>query len=328
MTAAPPPPKDVFDFPLVVPSFERPLVFLLLAVPVLVLVWVWANRWLMPARRVVLPLDRARDRNGWAGWVAWSLITLAESLPALILTCLVCIFAGPQRNGPPKEQRSLTNIQFAVDVSGSMTAPFGEGNRYDASMKAIDAFVDYRKGDAFGLTFFGDAYVHWVPLTSDPSAIKCATPFMKPEIAPPAFGGTAIAKALNGCKQALTGREDGDRMVILVTDGFSYDLQESVEEITRVFKAERITVFGIIVGGFDPQEEMVNICRNTGGDAYRADDPDALPSIFKKIDQMKPATVKPTIVDTVDYFEPFAWLGGVLTAVWLLTLLGLRYTPW
>lgn len=327
MTDAPPPPKDLFAVPLVLPTFERGWVFVFMAVPVLVLVWVWAHRWLLPARRVVLPLDRARGRNGWVGWLAWSLITLAESLPALVLACVVCILAGPQRNGPPKDERSLTNIQFAVDVSGSMMAPFGDGSRYDASMKAIDAFVDYRKGDAFGLTFFGNDYVHWVPLTSDPSAIKCATPFMKPDIAPPAFGGTAIAKALRGCKQALTGHEDGDRMVILISDGQSYDLIESVEELTRTFKSERIAVFAVIVG-VDPQDEIVNITRNTGGDAFRVDDPDALPNIFKKIDAMKPATVKPTIVDTMDYFEPFALAGLGLTALWLLTLFGLRYTPW
>ena len=120
-----------------------------------------------------------------------------------------------------------------------MTAPFGEGTRYDASMKAIDAFLDYRKGDAFGLTFFGDAFVHWVPLTTDPSAIRCSPPFMRPEIAPSAFGGTAIAKALGGCKKELKRREDGDKMILLITDGFSYDLQDQDKELARDFKAER-----------------------------------------------------------------------------------------
>ena len=137
-----------------------------------------------------------------------------------------------------------------------MTAPFGEGTRYDASMKAIDAFLDYRKGDAFGLTFFGDAFVHWVPLTTDPSAIRCSPPFMRPEIAPPAFGGTAIAKALGGCKSELQRREDGDKMILLITDGFSYDLQDQDQELARDFKAEGISVFCIIVGGL----------RTAGGD--------------------------------------------------------------
>jgi hypothetical protein len=30
----------------------------------------------------------------------------------------------------------------------------------------------------------------------------------------------------------------------------------------------------------------------------------------------------------VDYFEPFTLAGGILAALYTLTLLGLRYTPW
>ena len=40
-----------------------------------------------------------------------------------------------------------------------------------------------------------------------PNTIRCSPPFMRPEIAPPAFGGTAIAKALQGCKKELARRD-------------------------------------------------------------------------------------------------------------------------
>ena len=69
--------------------------------------------------------------------------------------------------------------------------------------------VDYRKGDSFGLTFFGNNYLHWIPLTSDPSAFRCSIPFMRPENAPPGFGGTEIGKAVLGCRDKLTERHDG-----------------------------------------------------------------------------------------------------------------------
>lgn len=313
------------EIPLVWPQFAYAPVLFALAVPLVLLVWVWANRWLLPTRRIVLPLDRARSRGGW--WV-WTLISLAESVLPLLLAVAVCVIAGPQRNGPPQQKRSLTNIQFAVDVSGSMTAQFGEGTRYDASMKAIDLFLDYRKGDAFGLTFFGDAFVHWVPLTTDVSAIRCSPPFMRPEIVPPAFGGTAIAKALNGCKSELRRRDEGDKMIVLITDGFSYDLPGNDAEIARDLNADGVSVFCIIVGGFEPQAEIVNICRLTGGEAFRADDPDALPAVFKKIDEMKQAKLTPTMVETVDYYEPFAIAGLAILATGTLSLFGLRYTPW
>ena len=314
------------EIPFLWPQFAYPLVLFGLLLPALLLGWVWASRWLAPSRRLVLPLDRARARGGW-WW--WTLISAVESIPPLLLAIAILLLAGPQRNGPPQQKRSMTNIQFAVDVSGSMTAAFGEGTRYDASMKAIDAFLDFRKGDSFGLTFFGDSFVHWVPLTTDPSAIRCSPPFMRPEIAPPAFGGTSIGKALQGCKKELSRRDEGDRMILLITDGFSGDLNNgNDQEIAREMLAEGIAVFCIIVGGYEPQPEIVNICRLSGGDAFRADDPDALPFIFKRIDTMKQAKITPTIVDTVDYFEPFSLAGLALLALAVVAQFGLRYTPW
>lgn len=313
------------EIPLVLPQFAHPLVLIALVVPALLLGWVWANRWLVPARRVVLPLDHGRGRAGW--WL-WAVLAVAESLPPLLLAVAVCVLAGPQRNGPPQQKRSVTNIQFAVDVSGSMTAGFGDGTRYDASMKAIDQFLDFRKGDAFGLTFFGDAFVHWVPLTTDASAIRCSPPFMRPEVAPPSFGGTAIAKALRGCKTELRRRDEGDKMILMITDGISFDLFDSDQDLARELNAERVAVFCIIVGGLEPQAEVVNVCRQTGGEAFRADDPDALPAVFKRIDALKQAKLTPTIAETVDYYEPFALVGAGLLAAGALALLGLRYTPW
>ncbi len=310
---------------LVWPGFAEPVWLFALILPVLLLAWVWANRWLLPSRRVVLPLDRSHARGGW-WW--WTLLGLVESIPPLLLAVAVCILAGPQRNGPPEQKRSMTNIQFCLDVSGSMMSPYGDGTRYDGVVKAVDAFLDYRKGDAFGLTFFGDAFVHWVPLTTDPSALKCAPPFMRPDIAPPPFGGTAIAKALQACKKELAHREDGDRMILLITDGISYDLFNADQELVVDLKAANITVFCIIAAEFDPQAEIVNICRSTGGEAFRADDPDILNTVFKKIDTLKPAKITPTIVDTVDYYEPFALIGAILLALGTFALLGLRYTPW
>lgn len=310
---------------LVVPTFAEPTALAALLAPLLLLVWAWSRRWLTPSRRVVLPLDGARGGNGW-GW--WALITLGECLPALLLAVGICLLAGPQVNGPPRQKRNLTNIQIAVDVSGSMLSSYGEGNRYDAAMKAVDKFVDFRKGDAFGLTFFGDAFVHWVPLTSDASAIKCSTPFMSPDIAPDAFGGTAIAKALRGCKKELMTRDEGDKMILMITDGESYDLRDNDAAIAKEMADAKITVFCVIAANFDPQSEVVTICRGTGGEAFRADDPDALDRVFRRIDEMKKAKFTPSFAETVDFFPPFTAVGLCLVGLASLFGFGLRYTPW
>ena len=152
------------------------------------------------------------------------MVNTAQSLPVLLLSVVIAILCGPQQLSEPKVKRRLTNIEFCVDISGSMTAKFGDGSRYDAAMEAINQFVDYRTGDAFGMTFFGNSFLHWVPLTTDISAIKCSTPFMRPENAPRGFGGTEIGKALLACRRLLMEREKGDRMIVLVSDGWSADL--------------------------------------------------------------------------------------------------------
>ena len=176
--------------------FGHPLVLLLLVLPIVLAVRVWRRS----ESRLVLPFDFTAARRGrLLGFV----VNLAEMLPAALLAVVILILAGPQQIGARKHRRQLTNIEFCVDISSSMTAPFGEGNRYDAAMEAINKFVDYREGDAFGLTFFGNSVMHWVPLTSDVSAIKCAVPFMRPDRAPPWFGGTEIAKAILACRRVL-----------------------------------------------------------------------------------------------------------------------------
>ena len=66
----------------------------------------------------------------------------------------------------------------------------------------------------------------------------------------------------------------------------------------------------------------------TGGQAFAADDPTALREVFRRIDSMKPARVKPSTPEPADYFGPFAIAGLSFAGLHLLSLLGLRFTPW
>lgn len=303
-------------------SFAHPFVLLLLAAPLGLLIWTWRRS----EGRVALPFDHARPSGGRL----WSfLIGLAESLPALVLAVVIVILAGPQQLSSPRSRRVLTNIEFCVDVSGSMTAPFGDGSRYDASMKAIDAFLDVRKGDAFGLTFFGNNVLHWTPLTSDPSAIRCAPPFMKPENVPPWMGGTMIGQALMACKEVLAEREEGDRMIILVTDGASFDLSNGNDEtVAQTLKRHNIAVFEIHIADGDPPPEIVNITSLTGGEVFPVGDPGALESVFRRIDEMKATRLEKTSPEVLDDFGPACLAGLSLIGLAGMTLFGLRYNPW
>jgi Ca-activated chloride channel family protein len=302
--------------------FRHQWVLMLLVLPVAILLWTWNRK----GRAVVLPFDHAEPSR--AAWMRFFL-RMFESLPALLLAVAILILAGPQSWGAPRTKRALTNIEFCVDVSGSMTAKFGDGDRYDAAMKAINDFLDVRKGDAYGLTFFGNNVLHWVPLTTDVSAFRCAPPFMQPQNLPRWFNGTEIGKALRACRKILVEREEGDRMILLVTDGFSADLGNGNDEvIARELKEDHIVVYAVHIADEPMPDQLVRVASLTGGEAFKPEDTDSLHHVFARIDQMQKAKLEKTRAEAIDDFAPWSAAGLGVLGLALLALFGLRYTPW
>lgn len=306
-----------------IPSgFGRPWVLWLMLIPIFILAWIWLRR----SNGVAIPVDHSSHKSGTITRV---MINLSESLAPLLGLVIVWLLAQPLELGQPSEKRSMTNIQFCVDISGSMTAQFGEGTRYDASMVAINQFLDFREGDAFGLTFFGNSVLHWCPLTTDSSAIRCSPPFMRPEVVPPWFGGTEIGKALLSCRRLLMKQEEGDRMIILVSDGSSSDLSGGKDaEIAYRLLDEGIKVYGIHIADYEVPGQIVTITSITGGEVFNPGDPESLASVFAHIDEMEKARVEQTVAEQLDNFKPFTMVGIGFLFLFLLTRFGLRYTPW
>ncbi|MFM8420903.1 MAG: vWA domain-containing protein [Verrucomicrobiota bacterium] len=303
-------------------QFAHPWVLGLLVVPVALVLWEWQRR----GHVVRAPFDHAgRPRGRWLG----RLVNGASSLPAMVLAAALLLLARPQRSDVPKDERLVTNIQFCMDVSGSMTEAFGDGNRADGAIRALQDFTRQRPGDAFGLTIFGSDVLHWVPVTRDLSALRLAAPFLRPEKMPRYMAGTRIGKALQAVKTVLASKAEGDRMIILVSDGESQDLLGGqAEEIGHELSREGIVVYYIHVAQGQPQEETFTIARLTGGAAFAAGDPAALKEVFRKIDGMQKARLRPAAPEWVDDYRWVSAGGLVLLGLHLLAALGLRYTPW
>jgi Ca-activated chloride channel homolog len=305
-------------------SFHHPQFLWLLALPVIWGFWQWVRR----GHPVVLPFDHGKQRDGR---VLRFLTHLAGTLPALLLAITVLILAGPRKTAPPQDERVLNNIILCVDVSGSMNAPFGsKGNRFEAAAEAVREFCTFRKGDAFGLTIFGSEYIHWVPPTKELSAIASATRYVRPQNMPPWMGGTMIANALRGCKNQLIRTTEGDRAVVLISDGGSADFANGGDRVIAAELAENdIRVFSILVGDDGSGAAgLATITAGTGGKAFTAGDPAALDQIFREIDQMQKARFKQVTADWVDHYTPLAIAGLSVAVLFAFTLLGLRYTPW
>ncbi len=319
-------------------SFGNWYILFALFLPAGMLIWIWLRDQLptLGGRgplnfgddgRIALPQDHGVAKRGR---FADLVIKCCLSAAPLMLAVAIILLAEPRRLGVPQAERELTNIEFCLDLSGSMTGQFGSGTRYDAAMAAINGFVETRLGDAFGLTVFGTNAQHWIPLTTDPSAFRCSTEFLNPRRLPPGYGGgTMIGLGLKKCQEVLVTRESGDRMIILVSDGMSADLGSGEEEeIGRGLRDDRIVVYSIHIGEGMTPPEVATITNITGGESFSPQDTQALQNVFARIDKMEVAEMKRTYAEVLDWFQPFAIAGLSLIGISLISLLGLRYTPW
>ncbi len=311
--------------------FLRPELLPLLCLPIVWGFWQWLAR----GQSVMLPLDHCRARRGtFIGFV----VRVGGLFPALLMALAIILWAGPLIDGPPTFPQQVANIQIALDTSGSMNDPFGDRvksdgtrfTRFDAAMEAISEFTTYRQGDAFGFSIFTGKVIHWVPLTTDLSAIRLATPFVRPGVFPTRWwDGTKVGNALLACAELLEQRHEGDRMVIVLTDGESPDLEGgAAAQIGQTLRSKRILVYGVSVRSQPPSEDLRTVCLATGGQVFESGDAPALRAVFRKIDSLQRAKLVSAQPQWLEWFRPFAWAGLLVLALQQLALLGLRFTPW
>ncbi len=311
--------------------FSRPGLLQLLCLPILLGCWQWWRRGLP----VVLPFDYAGVRRGL---VLNFLVRTMELLPAALLAVAILLWAGPIIEGPPVYPAQVANIQICLDTSGSMNDPLGDKikkdgkayTKYDAAMEAITEFTTFRQGDAFGFTIFTSGVMHWVPLTTDLSAIRLATPFVGPGTFPLKWwDGTKVGNALRECAKVLEERHDGDRMLIVLTDGESPDLQNGqAEVVARELKQKNIVVYMISIRNGAPPEELRVVSQITGGEIFESGDLPALRSVFKRIDNLQRAKLVDAQTTWLEFYSPFALVGLALAGIFQLAAFGLRFTPW
>jgi Ca-activated chloride channel family protein len=294
----------------------------LLSVPVLLIV----NEFTGKRHFTSLPFDHGELPSGR---MLARLTSIASLLPALLLAVAILLLAAPMITTKPTQTRAMTNVEFVLDVSGSMSAEFGEATRYDAAMLAIADFTNRRKGDAFGLTIFGNEVLEWTPLTQDTSAIRNATPFLRPGTLPSQLSGTEIGKAVTHCSKKLTKRGEGSRMMVLLSDGDSADLQGTrAEEIGRELAADQVVLYAIHIGEGAAPKDLYALSGPGDGQVFAAGDSAALGRVFAHIDQMQPIRFQPTASRHVFFYRPFVIAGFVLLGLHLMFSFGLRYSPW
>lgn len=305
-------------------TFAEPIWLAALAVPLALLLWHAVHR----PRGVALPFDHVgvRERGGLAAWLRFS-----GSIGAFLAVVVVLLAAEPTRLAVAGSERDVTNIEICLDVSGSMTSQLGgdsRTSRYDAAMEAIARFTEARRGDELGLTIFGGENVRWTPRTKDLEAIRLAAPFLDPARQPPHMRSTRIGGALRACRDTLAEAETGDRMVVLISDGYSSDLGGAAAyEVGAELAEANITLYAIHVGGATAPAQLYDVVAKAGGRVFAAGDEAGLREVFEAIDRMEPARDRTSAPKPAPWYQPLALLGLGFCALQLLFSFGVRPVP-
>jgi len=312
----------------------------------------WLVRRLLPAARSQQSAVRAPFFDEWqqlsdaqsgrmlrggivttaALWLLWLLLLTATARPTWV--------------GEPVElPNSGRDLMMAVDISGSMQVEdmqVGQSlvSRVEAVRQVGADFISNRTGDRLGLILFGsNAYVQ-SPLSFDTATVK---QFLSEAQIGFAGSETAIGDAIGLAVKRLKERPAESRVLILLTDG--QDTASSVKPLEaaqlaasldiRIYTigigADAMTLPGLFGSSFgsrrvNPSAELDEaglreIARITGGQYFRARDPQELVKIYQLLDQLEPVEQATTV------HRPRQALGYIplLGALLLSFLLALRH---
>lgn len=314
-------------------GFAWPWAWLLLPLPVLV-------RLLLPPRQEAGPALRVP----WGGRLHVAAGSAAPAwrwlLPALAWVLLCAAAARPQLLGeavaPPRQARQML---LAVDLSGSMSEAdmllgMQPVDRLTAAKAVIADFLQRRSGDRVGLLVFGQRAYMLTPLTLDLAAVRDQ---LRDTVAGLAGRETALGDAIGLAVKRLRSQPEGQRVLVLLTDGVNNAGVLEPLKAAELAAAERVRVHTIAFGGAggfqlfgvqvpvqgDEVDEgtLRAVAETTGGRFFRARDADELAGIYAELDRLEPVDVAAEPVRPRR--EAYAWPLAAALALALLAAV-----PW
>lgn len=311
--------------------------WMLWSLPVPILMRWWPSR---PGAGAALRVPYAADQLQSLGAASGGTgPRLGRALLWLAWACLCVAAARPQQLGeavtPPQQGRQM---MLAVDVSGSMSeADMMLGNqvveRLTAAKAVLADFLDRRVGDRVGLLIFGERAYTLTPLTADLTSVRDQ---LRDSVVGLAGRETAIGDAIALAVKRLREQPQGQRVLILLTDGVSnagvleplraaeLAQAEGVRVYTVAFGGDGgISLFGVqIAPGEDPVDEATlnKIAELTGGRSFRARNTDELAGIYAELERLEPVkSAGPAVRPRIERYAPPLALALLLAGLaWLL----------
>jgi Ca-activated chloride channel family protein len=230
---------------------------------------------------------------------------------------------------------------------------FQPRNRLEVAKDVVSDFVRKRATDRIGLVVFAGRSLTKAPPTTDTAVLLRQLDDVHLEMLP---DGTAIGSGLATSLGRLRRSKARSRVIVLVTDGANNAGEIDPETATDIARAMEVRVYTVLVGRggevpipirvqdpftgqiiqrtvareVDIDEDLTKrIAERTGGEAYRATDPDSLRRIFDRIDRLEKSQIKHTAFRRYrELFPPIlVGAGALLIAAGALWLSGLRVLP-
>lgn len=295
-------------------AFRHPYL-LLLAVPAVWAAVRTAYRWGIPSARPTGRLGR------------W----MSHLVPAGLGLLLVMAAAGPEWRRPLRGTAPVVDFAVVLDGSSSMKAlDDGRESRWDAARRLLKLFILHRDQDRFALILFSAHPVTLSPLTADHPRLWRTLSRLELDSRD---DGTAIGSALMTAVRRLADSPARSRVILLLTDGAQNRGRVTGPEAAEEARSQGIRVHTVALGSSgetlypleggglarlkvdtDP-ESLRTIAQQTGGEAFRADDPDGLKRSLEAVNRLEKTALP---VDPPTEGEPLA--AGFLLAAALLAL--------
>ncbi|MGF1731057.1 vWA domain-containing protein [Photobacterium kasasachensis] len=233
-----------------------------------------------------------------------------KTIMAIAWCCLLGALARPVWYGDPIEiNPDHRDMLLAVDLSGSMsiedmvTSGGDNIDRLTAVKQVLNDFIGKRKGDRLGLVLFANHAYLQTPLTFDRNTVQ-------EQLGRTVLGligqSTAIGEGLGIATKTFIDSEAPQRVIILLSDGANTAGVIDPVEAAELAARSNVTIYTVGIGAEEMQQRsffstrtinpsqdldegmLANIANMTGGQYFRARNPQELENIYQLIDQMEP----------------------------------------
>ncbi|MCW8330199.1 VWA domain-containing protein [Photobacterium sp. SDRW27] len=233
-----------------------------------------------------------------------------KAIMAVAWLCLLGALSRPVWYGDPIEiNPEHRDMLLAVDLSGSMsiedmvTSNGQSIDRLTAVKQVLNDFIGNRQGDRVGLVLFANHAYLQTPLTFDRNTVQ-------EQLDRTVLGligqSTAIGEGLGIATKTFIDSEAPQRVIILLSDGANTAGVIDPVEAAELAARSNVTIYTVGVGAEEMEQRtffstrtvnpsqdldermLTKIADMTGGQYFRARNPQELENIYQLIDQMEP----------------------------------------